>query len=250
MIAIYQIICLVNNRCYIGSAVNVKIREREHFSDLKLNKHPNRHLQRAYNKYGFEKFVFKILEVVDGKDILVEREQFYLDTILYAQDFIKRLNSKFKRLGFNLSPTAYSTLGFRFNKKQKKNISKSKKGIKTGEQSLETILKKSGKNHWTTRSKLSNKSIIKIKKTLAKYYKENISVNKGKKKSKKTKDKISSKLMIPVMQYDKNGNFIKEWRGASEAVRKLKIPDKINRCCKGKQKTAGGFIWKYKNKIL
>jgi len=57
-----------------------------------------------------------------------------------------------------------------------------------------------------------------------------------------TKDSIK-----PILQYDLRGNFIKEWRSRSEAVRKLKINKTgIQSCLAGKCKTSGGFIWKEK----
>ena len=49
-----------------------------------------------------------------------------------------------------------------------------------------------------------------------------------------------------IMQYDKNGNFIKEWESIKEARNKLKISSHISDCCNGKRKTAGGYIWIYK----
>jgi hypothetical protein len=48
-----------------------------------------------------------------------------------------------------------------------------------------------------------------------------------------------------IEQYDLQGTFIKEWPSISEAERQ--IGGDIQACCKGKQKTAGGFIWKSKN---
>lgn len=52
---------------------------------------------------------------------------------------------------------------------------------------------------------------------------------------------------IKRMQYDKNGNFIKEWSSAKEAEKNLGISNtSIIRVCLGKRKTAGGFIWKNK----
>ena len=51
----------------------------------------------------------------------------------------------------------------------------------------------------------------------------------------------------PVLQYDKKGNFIKEYISQSQAGRDTNInPSDISSCCNGKQKTAGGFIWKHK----
>lgn len=53
----------------------------------------------------------------------------------------------------------------------------------------------------------------------------------------------------PVIQYDTNNNFIKEWDSIHEVSRVLKIGrSNITNVCQNKKKykTAGGFIWKYK----
>ena len=48
-----------------------------------------------------------------------------------------------------------------------------------------------------------------------------------------------------VYQYDLLGNFIKEWDCLSDAQRHLNIRvTHITACCNGRQKTAGGYIWK------
>lgn len=53
-----------------------------------------------------------------------------------------------------------------------------------------------------------------------------------------------------VLQYDMNGNFIKEWDSISSASKELKIGSNcITTCCKGKYKSSGGYIWKYKSDI-
>ena len=49
----------------------------------------------------------------------------------------------------------------------------------------------------------------------------------------------------PVCQFDMNGRFIKEWESIKLAQDNLKIKNILN-ACKGKYRTAGGFIWKYK----
>ena len=52
-----------------------------------------------------------------------------------------------------------------------------------------------------------------------------------------------------ILQYSKSGEFIREWQGALEVERVLGIDNShINACCRGKRKSAGGFIWKYKEK--
>lgn len=50
-----------------------------------------------------------------------------------------------------------------------------------------------------------------------------------------------------VLQYDLNGNFIKEWESGTEVERQLKIDQgHISECCNGKRKKTGGFVWKFK----
>jgi hypothetical protein len=62
------------------------------------------------------------------------------------------------------------------------------------------------------------------------------------------KTRKSTWLNTPVLQYDLKGNFIKEWSSQNEATKSLnKNGDGIGACCRGKQKSAYGFIWKFKN---
>lgn len=53
---------------------------------------------------------------------------------------------------------------------------------------------------------------------------------------------------IPILQFDLEGNFIREWSSQKEATIFLsKTGDGIGACCRGKQKTAYGYVWKFKN---
>lgn len=64
----------------------------------------------------------------------------------------------------------------------------------------------------------------------------------GKHHSDQTKEKMST----PVLQYSKDGEFIREWFGVREAGRTLNInPGHISSCCKGTRKSSGGFVWRY-----
>ena len=51
-----------------------------------------------------------------------------------------------------------------------------------------------------------------------------------------------------VLQYSIDGRFLKEWPSATDASLGLgkKLISGIGMVCKGKRKTAGGYIWKYK----
>ena len=75
----------------------------------------------------------------------------------------------------------------------------------------------------------------------------------GKHHSEETKQKISeakkgknNPSAKRVAQYDKKGNLIKIWDYAKKASEELGIHNQsISACCKGKYKSAGGFIWRY-----
>jgi hypothetical protein len=103
----------------------------------------------------------------------------------------------------------------------------------------------------TTGMKHSEESKRKISEGL----KGQVSPNKGKKMSKESCEKKSKSMMgimnKPILQYDLQDNFIKEWSSISEAYLSLnkKITNGcINLACKGKIKTAFGYKWEYKNK--
>ena len=59
MVGIYIIRNKINNKVYIGQSWNIKSRLNDHKRNLRNNKSANIHLQRAYNKYGFENFEFE-----------------------------------------------------------------------------------------------------------------------------------------------------------------------------------------------
>ena len=49
----------------------------------------------------------------------------------------------------------------------------------------------------------------------------------------------------PVAQYDKNGNLIRIYKSLSEIEKYGFKNNHISDCCRGKRKSANGFIWKY-----
>ena len=58
--------------------------------------------------------------------------------------------------------------------------------------------------------------------------------------------KIGSIQTKRIQQYDLKNDLIRNWSSIKDASQKLKISNgHICSCCKGKRKSAGGFIWKY-----
>lgn len=113
---IYQILNTINNRCYIGSAVNLKKRFIHHQCMLNNKRHPNKYLQKAWNKYGCDSFSFTILFYCVKED-LIQREQ-------EAIDFYKDTKEGI----YNLKPTAGSNLGYKHTPATLAKMSKSQKG--------------------------------------------------------------------------------------------------------------------------
>ncbi len=80
MHGIYSIYCLVTGMMYIGSAVNLIGRCKTHLHRLNnISFWENSHLRNAWNKYGPEEFICEVLEIVEDKRNLIEREQWYFD---------------------------------------------------------------------------------------------------------------------------------------------------------------------------
>ena len=93
---IYQIRNTLNGNRYIGSAVDTQQRWQQHLSMLRHEKHYNKYLQRAFDKYSEALFTFNVLEQVEDTKQLIPREQHYLDTL---------------EPEYNICPTAGSSLG-------------------------------------------------------------------------------------------------------------------------------------------
>lgn len=53
-----------------------------------------------------------------------------------------------------------------------------------------------------------------------------------------------------ISQYTLDGVWVRDWDAISDATRLLGInTSNIAQCCRGKRKSAGGYIWKYKEVI-
>lgn len=75
---IYKIINVINNKFYVGSAVNLRKRKSRHFSELRNGNHRNRHLQAAWLKYGEQAFVFVVVEELSESCDLLAAENVWL----------------------------------------------------------------------------------------------------------------------------------------------------------------------------
>jgi group I intron endonuclease len=159
-------------------------------------------LRKAIKKYGRENFKKEIIEEHNNENKLKEREEYWL--LFY--DAANNVNFYNRINKSNGAPK-----GRKITQKSRNKISKSLLGKPKSPEHIQKI-----KNRKITEETKQKMSLIK-------------------------KGKVSNHPKKPILQYDKQGNFIKEWNSITEANKFIK--GDIGAMLRGKQKTAGGFIW-------
>ena len=126
-----------------------------------------------------------------------------------------------------------------------------RKGYRTGSTILKRYINIFGFTNFDNRfdrrilEKCTNVSLNEKEEYWVKFYK---TYNKGVNLTKGGKFDWNRQNLKPVLQYDLGGNFIKEWRCGLDACIELNSGNKdaVSACCLGKQKTALGYIWRFK----
>lgn len=220
---IYAIKSKVDGKMYIGSAIDIFKRWSEHKNLLKLKLH-NKRLQKSWELYGEKNFEFLILERVTNN--LLEIEQFYLDNFKTYKI----------QIGYNVNQKAIRT-----NKKGRQvyqydihgNFLQEHKSVSEAARLVK--IKPSGIVQSCNKNKLSSAGYI------WRYYKV----------YKLKKEETIDSHWTTVLQYNLEGLFLKEWHCISIAAKQTNSnSDSIVGACIGRNKTAGGFIWKYKENNL
>jgi len=194
---IYTITCLANGKYYIGYATNLEKRKNHHFSRLKINKHCNPYLQKAYNKYGKNNFKFEILEEYPDKGFILPSMENYWCNLLDAH------NAKY---GYNILPTnPYNK--YKQTKEMILKASLKRKGFKHSEETKNKMSKT------RTGKKINRKSTV---------------WNKGKKMTKEFCEKISKirteKFLNDwILILDKEYNILKKVRTKKEVLEFFKV---------------------------
>jgi len=240
---IYQIINKKRNKIYIGSAANLRNRLYNHEVCLRQNYHANRHLQNSYNKHGEGSFNVNILEFCSIED-LIEREQYFFDKYLFAQEYIKSngKDNRFLKISYNIAPKAYSSLGIKHSEEQ---VEENRKRTTALWQDEDFIAKQNSirTEEWNINrtNKIWGEVGSKKRKDI------------GKKIGIKTKQRMYDEGYVKaILQYNKDtGEFIKEYDSIMNAARDLSNDTRwakrglINNL-KGRSNHSHGFIWKYK----
>jgi len=95
MIGIYCITNTVNGKRYIGQSWNITDRLYSHKNLLKNNKHHNKHLNNAWNKYGVDSFTFELIKEISDSPL----SQIFLD--VYEHKYMEMYKTRNIEYGYN-----------------------------------------------------------------------------------------------------------------------------------------------------
>jgi group I intron endonuclease len=196
---------------YVGKTNNIKRRFAQHKSKKCLEKTGSKKLASWILKLISNSMlpVMKIIE--ECTDNRAEREKYWIS--YYVNNNLCNLSEGGEGVGHNDSTKSKiknALLGRKRSNEEKKAISKAMTGVKRGKYT-------------------------------------NTEGHKKRYEDLEERKKCAIKLRKKVGQYDLENNLIQEFESAREASRQLNIDcGSISKCCLGKNKSAGGYIWKYK----
>lgn len=122
MIGIYLIINCINNKAYVGSSIDIDARWFTHISFLSKNKHSNKYLQNAWNKYGADAFHFCIVEEC-LEDDLISIEQLWINAYKYKCYNLSDIADRYKISEETKSKISASLIGRKHTEETKKKMS-------------------------------------------------------------------------------------------------------------------------------
>jgi len=246
MIGIYKIIS-PSGKIYIGQSVDIEKRKKLYVKHKCENQIK---LYRSLVKYGFSAHIFEIQEECTVEKLNIQERHW--------QDYYNVLSEN----GLNCLLTETATEPRIFSEDTKKNMSLSHKILNNTEKGREARKKAVTNTDYKARNtntdyKARTASINylsfqqkRVANTDYTSFQEKRVVNTDFKTRAANTDykAIAKKLWVPILQISKDGSIIQEWNSATEASKVVGVSrGDISNCIQGRQKTAKGFIWKYKN---
>jgi len=222
-----------NGQIYIGQAVNFQQRY-YYYLTAPFKDQPR--IKESFNKFGsIEKHTFEVVEECD-ENLLDERELFWGNhfDVLGENGLNCRLGHGKGRL--RDSTKNLISVALTSKKQSKETIEKRRTKLQGQKRNQETCdlmrEKKIGYEiTWGDKIKESNQE----------HYQS------GSDRNKKISENTLDKKGIPIIQKNKNGEYIQEFLSTAQAERITGVKrDNICMVLKGRTKTAGGFIWEYK----
>jgi group I intron endonuclease len=225
IVGIYKITCLITNKVYVGQTVDFNQRWSKYYN---LNCKSQVRIYNSLKKYKVENHVFEIIEECLVEELDQKEEyykQYFIDNI--GWDMVLFCQLKDGKGGYKSEITKQKM------RKPKPN------GFGFGKKHSDKTKQKMSEKRYSEEQKL-------------KMRKPKITSKKGKEHGlfgkPKSKEHIKN-IRQSILQYDLQGNFIKEWNSVLEAnvfLGKTTNASSISLCLVGKYKKAFGYIWKYK----
>lgn len=128
MSGVYAIVNTDTNMAYVGSTYDFEKRKNEHFRALRSGYHYNKKMQRSFDKYGEDKFVFEQLQDAESAELL-EAEQYWINLVGSAN----------RHRGFNLNPVVNNGQALTHTDETKRKISRALKGRLISEETRSKI---------------------------------------------------------------------------------------------------------------
>lgn len=204
----------INGKKYVGQTTNsLRVRNRQHIRESTNEGHGFKyHFHHDIRKYGIENFSLEILHIAD---------KYSLDLLeIY---YIEKWNLLDRKYGYNTSSGGSNGNTYAGKTDEEMNVIRKKMSESQGWQK--------GENHPLYGTHRSYETKNKIAKT-----RKNNGVAKGSKNPKSKR----------VAQYNLNEELIKIWNCMKDVEDELGISyQSISKCCRGVNKTAGCFKWKY-----
>jgi len=225
---IYEHIC-PNGKVYIGITqqnVEKRWKKGKGYNTQKL-------FYRAIQKYGWDNIKHIVLFENLTKEEAEKKEI----------ELIKLFQSNNRLYGYNIENG-----GMHRGKTSEETRRKISMGNK-GKPPNSGCFKKGHKSYLTEESKQKISETSKGRPaTSGSFKKGHVGYMKGVKMPLEVRKKISEKSGKKVLQFNIAGKYINEYKSCIEAAQKtgLKNGCHIGSCCNGKRKTAGGYIWKFK----
>lgn len=257
MKGIYKITNITNGKVYIGQSDRLNDRKREHFYRLRRNEHSNEYLQRSYDKHGEDNFTFEIIEESDNLDY---REIYWIneyggvdsDLNYNLKNPLNKTWSTYTKVKQSKSMIGDKNPNFgkKWTEEQKDAASKKRKGItleeKIGKEKAELVKQKMRRSQ--TGRKHPEEIKEKIRKANAGENNPAYGMGDRQRGDKNPMWGKANKNRKPVQQCTKDGVFVKEYEFLSQVADDGFNIGNVGSVCnnKPKYKSAGGFIWKFK----